>query len=211
MASPQEAQSATTSPRPWRGGRIRRTPETEFQAAQRARRERSRKRGPDAGDAGARRFDRRQGRGARHDRGDDRARSTRSSAAQMNEILHAPEFQQLESAWRGLNYLVFNSETDATLKIRVLNVGKMELYRNLRTISRRALGSEPAVQDDLRKRIRPVGRRALRRACRRLSLQPCADRRSAAARSLEDRLGFARAADHRRRSEPARHGFVARN
>ena len=52
---------------------------------------------------------------------------------QMNEILHAPEFQQLESAWRGLNYLVFNSETDATLKIRVLNVGKTELYRHLKS------------------------------------------------------------------------------
>jgi type VI secretion system protein ImpC len=54
-------------------------------------------------------------------------------SAQMNQILHAPEFKQLESAWRGLNYLVFNSETDATLKIRVLNVGKMELYRNLKS------------------------------------------------------------------------------
>ena len=53
-------------------------------------------------------------------------------SAQMNEILHAPEFQQIESAWRGLNYLVFNSETDATLKIRVMNVCKNELYRNLK-------------------------------------------------------------------------------
>ncbi|HLW89973.1 MAG TPA: type VI secretion system contractile sheath large subunit [Roseiarcus sp.] len=53
-------------------------------------------------------------------------------SAQMNEIIHAPEFQQLESAWRGLHYLVFNSETDATLKIRVMNVGKNELYRNLK-------------------------------------------------------------------------------
>src|SRR5579862_8439431 len=53
-------------------------------------------------------------------------------SAQMNEIIHAPEFQQLESAWRGLHYLVFNSETDATLKIRILNVGKSELYRNLK-------------------------------------------------------------------------------
>jgi len=61
------------------------------------------------------------------------ARLDEKLSAQMNEVLHAPEFQQLESAWRGLNYLVFNSETDATLKIRVLNVGKMELYRNLRT------------------------------------------------------------------------------
>src|SRR5579872_2113624 len=53
-------------------------------------------------------------------------------SAQMNEILHAPEFQQLESAWRGLHYLVYNSETDATLKIHVFNVGKNELYRNLK-------------------------------------------------------------------------------
>jgi type VI secretion system protein ImpC len=52
--------------------------------------------------------------------------------AQMNEVLHAPEFQQLESAWRGLHYLVYNSETDATLKIKVMNVGKNELYRNLK-------------------------------------------------------------------------------
>jgi len=53
-------------------------------------------------------------------------------SAQMNAILHAPEFQQLESAWRGLHYLVYNSETDANLKIHVLNVGKNELYRNLK-------------------------------------------------------------------------------
>ena len=56
----------------------------------------------------------------------------RKLTAQMNAILHAPEYQKLESAWRGLHYLIYNSETDATLKIRVLNVGKMELYRNLR-------------------------------------------------------------------------------
>ena len=60
------------------------------------------------------------------------ARLDEKLSAQVNEILHAEEFQQLESAWRGLNYLVFNSETDATLKIRVMNVGKMELYRNLK-------------------------------------------------------------------------------
>ena len=51
---------------------------------------------------------------------------------QVNEIIHAPEFQQIESAWRGLNYLVMNSETDANLKISVMNVGKRELLNNLR-------------------------------------------------------------------------------
>lgn len=60
------------------------------------------------------------------------ARLDEQLSAQMNEVIHAPEFQQLESAWRGLHYLVFNSETDATLKIRVFNVGKTELYRNLK-------------------------------------------------------------------------------
>src|SRR6201997_1353488 len=53
-------------------------------------------------------------------------------SAQVNEILHAPEFQQIEGAWRGLAYLVFQSETDAMLKIRVMDVSKNELYRHLR-------------------------------------------------------------------------------
>src|SRR3954463_14826648 len=60
------------------------------------------------------------------------ARLDEKLSAQMNEILHAPEFQQIESAWRGLHYLVFNSETDSNLKIRVMNVSKNEIYRNLR-------------------------------------------------------------------------------
>ena len=60
------------------------------------------------------------------------ARIDEKLSAQMNEILHHKDFQQLESAWRGLHYLVFNSETDATLKIRVMNVGKTELYRHFK-------------------------------------------------------------------------------
>jgi len=60
------------------------------------------------------------------------ARLDEKLTAQVNEILHAPEFQQVESAWRGLHYLVFNSETDASLKIRVMNVGMTEIYRNLK-------------------------------------------------------------------------------
>src|SRR3954465_15808343 len=60
------------------------------------------------------------------------ARLDEKLTAQVNEILHAPEFQQIESAWRGLHYLVYNSETDSMIKIRVMNVSKNELYRNLR-------------------------------------------------------------------------------
>ena len=50
---------------------------------------------------------------------------------QLNEILHHPDFQQLEGAWRGLKYLLDNSETGQNLKIRVLNVSKKELLRDL--------------------------------------------------------------------------------
>lgn len=51
---------------------------------------------------------------------------------QMNIILHNKEFQKLESAWRGLSYLVENTNVSETLKIRVLNVSQDELTRNLR-------------------------------------------------------------------------------
>jgi type VI secretion system protein ImpC len=52
-------------------------------------------------------------------------------SAQLNEILHDPAVQQLESTWRGLHYLVSQSETGTTLKIRVLNVKKRELFKDL--------------------------------------------------------------------------------
>src|SRR5438876_4572900 len=52
-------------------------------------------------------------------------------SAQLNEVMHAPEFQRLESTWRGLKYLVDQSETGESLKIRVLNVKKRELFKDL--------------------------------------------------------------------------------
>src|SRR3984893_1108292 len=60
------------------------------------------------------------------------ARLDEKLSAQMNEILHAPAFQNMESTWRGLHYLVFNSETDAQLKIHFMNVSKSEIYKNLK-------------------------------------------------------------------------------
>ena len=50
---------------------------------------------------------------------------------QLNELLHSAEFQSLESAWRGLSYLVFNTETGGSLKIRLLNVTKKEITTDL--------------------------------------------------------------------------------
>ena len=50
---------------------------------------------------------------------------------QLNEILHHPSFQKLEATWRGLRYLIEQSETSALLKIKILNVNKKELLRDL--------------------------------------------------------------------------------
>jgi type VI secretion system protein ImpC len=50
---------------------------------------------------------------------------------QLSAIMHHPEFQKLEGSWRGLNYLVKNSETGATLKIRMMNVSKKDLHKDL--------------------------------------------------------------------------------
>jgi len=52
-------------------------------------------------------------------------------SAQLNAIVHDPRFLQLEGSWRGLNYLVMNSETGTSLKLRVFNVSKRELTRDL--------------------------------------------------------------------------------
>lgn len=50
---------------------------------------------------------------------------------QINEILHHEEYQRLEASWRGLKYLLSNSSTSEMLKIKVLNVSKKELLRDL--------------------------------------------------------------------------------
>jgi len=50
---------------------------------------------------------------------------------QVNEIMHHPDFQKLEGSWRGLQYLLKQSETSAMLKIKVLNVSKKDLLRDL--------------------------------------------------------------------------------
>jgi type VI secretion system protein ImpC len=52
-------------------------------------------------------------------------------SSQLNEIMHSTEFQKLEGTWRGLHYLVHQSETGDHLKLRVLNVTKRELFKDL--------------------------------------------------------------------------------
>ncbi len=52
---------------------------------------------------------------------------------QMRKILHNPLFQNLEAAWRGLDYVVRNVETDSQLKIYILDVSKAELLADVAT------------------------------------------------------------------------------
>lgn len=50
---------------------------------------------------------------------------------QLAEVMHNEKFQTLEGSWRGLNHLVSNSETGTGLKIRMLNLSKKELSKDL--------------------------------------------------------------------------------
>jgi type VI secretion system protein ImpC len=56
-------------------------------------------------------------------------------STQLNEIMHSQEFQTMESSWRGLHYLVNQSETSTSLKIKVMNVTKRELLNDLKNCS----------------------------------------------------------------------------
>jgi len=52
---------------------------------------------------------------------------------QLSAIMHAPEFQKLESSWTGLHYLVKNSATGTSLKIKLLNATKKELVKDFQS------------------------------------------------------------------------------
>ena len=67
----------------------------------------------------------------------------RKLAEQVNLIIHHPDFQALESAWRGLHYLVNNTETDEMLKIKVLNISKKELAKTLKKFKGTAWDQSP--------------------------------------------------------------------
>jgi type VI secretion system protein ImpC len=50
---------------------------------------------------------------------------------QLAAVMHHRDFQKLEGTWRGMHHLVMNSETSANLKIRVLNVAKKDLFKDV--------------------------------------------------------------------------------
>jgi type VI secretion system protein ImpC len=62
---------------------------------------------------------------------------------QINLILHNERFQAVESAWRGLNYLISNTETDEQLKIRVMNISKKDLGKTLKKYKGAAWDQSP--------------------------------------------------------------------
>jgi type VI secretion system protein ImpC len=64
-------------------------------------------------------------------------------SAQLNEILHHPDMQKLEGAWRGLHHLVNNTETDEMLKIRVMPISKQELHGTLKKFKGAAWDQSP--------------------------------------------------------------------
>jgi len=50
---------------------------------------------------------------------------------QLNEVLHAEPLQKLEGSWRGLHYFVQASETSSSLKLKLMNISKLDLFKDL--------------------------------------------------------------------------------
>jgi len=67
----------------------------------------------------------------------------RKLSEQINLIIHHPDFLQLEGTWRGLSYLVNNTETDEMLKIRVINLNKKDLAKTLKKYKGTAWDQSP--------------------------------------------------------------------
>jgi len=67
----------------------------------------------------------------------------RKLSEQINLIMHHEDFQALESSWRGVHHLVSNTETDETLKIRVLNLSKKDLAKTLKKYKGTAWDQSP--------------------------------------------------------------------
>ena len=59
------------------------------------------------------------------------AKIDQQMSAQLNAIMHHERFTKLEGSWRGLHHLVMNSETGTMLKLKVMNMTKRELNRDL--------------------------------------------------------------------------------
>jgi type VI secretion system protein ImpC len=74
----------------------------------------------------------------------------RKLSEQINVIMHHKEFQELEGTWRGLQYLVTNTETDEMLKIRIFNISKPDLGRTLKRFKGTAWDQSPLFKKSTR-------------------------------------------------------------
>jgi type VI secretion system protein ImpC len=81
----------------------------------------------------------------------------RKLAEQLNLIIHNPQFQQMESAWRGLHYLINNTETDEMLKIKVFNISKKELAKTLKRFKGTAWDQSPIFKQVYEKEYGQLG------------------------------------------------------
>ncbi|MGH8556672.1 MAG: type VI secretion system contractile sheath large subunit [Methylococcales bacterium] len=62
---------------------------------------------------------------------------------QVNKIMHHADFQKLESSWRGMHYLINNTEMDEMLKIKVLNISKKDMHKTLNKFKGTAWDQSP--------------------------------------------------------------------
>src|SRR5436190_2107151 len=67
----------------------------------------------------------------------------RKLTEQINLILHQQDFKSLEGTWRGLHYLVNNTETGENLKIRVMNISKKDVSKTLKKYKGTAWDQSP--------------------------------------------------------------------
>ena len=67
----------------------------------------------------------------------------RRLSEQVNEILHHQDFRELEGRWRGIEYLISNTEVDETLKVRVFNTSKKEIQNSFKKYSGIAWDQNP--------------------------------------------------------------------
>ena len=71
------------------------------------------------------------------------AQLDRKLTEQVNFILHHQDFQKLEGSWRGLHYLINNTETDEQLKIRFMNISKLDFGKTLKRYKGTAWDQSP--------------------------------------------------------------------
>ena len=64
-------------------------------------------------------------------------------SAQMNAVIHHEDFAKMESAWRGLSYLVNNTQTSESMKIRVMNISKKDLQKMMKKFKGTAWDQSP--------------------------------------------------------------------